>query len=241
MSGRWVLVLVGLCLASCGGKQTHDAAASGSSGSASDGSGGDASGAGSAVGAGSAAGAAGERSKPSCDDGLVNGDETDVDCGGPTCTPCPDGSVCERSDDCQNHLCLDEACEPASCVDAIRNGDETDVDCGGECLPCENGVPASESCDDAIRNFAETDVDCGGPDCGHCELGQTCQSAPDCGGVPCEGFCQQRCESAETDCGDDATCEHGLCVYCHQASDCPEGRCGANRPCICKNGFCLPY
>ncbi|MCS6913220.1 MAG: FG-GAP-like repeat-containing protein [Myxococcales bacterium] len=50
-----------------------------------------------------------------CDDGVQNGVETGVDCGGP-CPPCG-----------------------PSCTDRIRNGDETDVDCGGSCSPCLGG------------------------------------------------------------------------------------------------------
>ena len=51
-------------------------------------------------------------SGPSCNDGIQNGDETGVDCGGSTCPPCP------------------------TCFDGIQNGDETGVDCGGSCPPC---------------------------------------------------------------------------------------------------------
>lgn len=55
---------------------------------------------------------------PTCTDGIRNGNETGVDCGGPDCAPCP----------------------PApSCTDGIRNGSETGVDCGGpDCAPCDN-------------------------------------------------------------------------------------------------------
>lgn len=52
----------------------------------------------------------------SCHDGIKNGLETDVDCGGPDCIPC--------------------------CEDGVKNGQEVDVDCGGpDCIPCcEDGV-----------------------------------------------------------------------------------------------------
>ncbi|MEL6862882.1 MAG: zinc-dependent metalloprotease [Bacteroidota bacterium] len=49
---------------------------------------------------------------PTCTDGIQNGNETGVDCGGPDCPPCP------------------------TCTDGIQNGDETGVDCGGSCPPC---------------------------------------------------------------------------------------------------------
>ncbi len=47
-----------------------------------------------------------------CTDGILNGTETGIDCGG-TCAAC------------------------SSCSDSIQNGAETDIDCGGaSCLPC---------------------------------------------------------------------------------------------------------
>ncbi|OYT27112.1 MAG: hypothetical protein B6U97_02370 [Candidatus Altiarchaeales archaeon ex4484_96] len=49
----------------------------------------------------------------SCFDGLMNQNETGVDCGGP-CSPC------------------------ASCIDGILNQGELGVDCGGPCAPCES-------------------------------------------------------------------------------------------------------
>ena len=85
-----------------------------------------------------------ELAEPRCDDGILNGSELGVDCGG-FCEPCED---------------------LISCEDGVQNGDEEGVDCGGEqCEPC-NLEP--EHCSDRFRNETETDVDCGGPDCGPC-------------------------------------------------------------------------
>lgn len=54
-----------------------------------------------------------------CTDGIQNGDETGVDCGGSNCAPCV---------------------TPPTCNDGIQNGDETGVDCGGSnCTPCTTG------------------------------------------------------------------------------------------------------
>ena len=54
---------------------------------------------------------------PSCTDGIQNGDETGVDCGG----SCPDD------------------CPPAHCSDGVISGDEEGVDCGGSCPDkCQN-------------------------------------------------------------------------------------------------------
>ncbi|MCX7549262.1 hypothetical protein OS191_00245, partial [Xanthomarina sp. F2636L] len=54
---------------------------------------------------------------PTCTDGIQNGDETGVDCGGSSCEPCV---------------------IPPTCSDGVQNGNETGVDCGGpDCAPCE--------------------------------------------------------------------------------------------------------
>ncbi|MEO0727097.1 MAG: zinc metalloprotease, partial [Bacteroidota bacterium] len=75
---------------------------------------------------------------PTCNDGIQNGDETGVDCGGSDCPACP------------------------TCDDGIQNGDETGIDCGG------SDCPACPTCDDGIQNGDETGVDCGGSDCPAC-------------------------------------------------------------------------
>ena len=80
---------------------------------------------------------------PACDDGIRNGGETAVDCGG----PCP-------------------VCPPApTCTDGVRNGGETGVDCGGPTCPA---CPVLPTCTDGVRNGGETGVDCGGPTCPVC-------------------------------------------------------------------------
>ena len=82
--------------------------------------------------------------EPTCFDGIQNGGETGIDCGGP-CQPCP----------------------PApTCFDFIQNGDETGIDCGGICPAC---LP-TPTCFDGIQNGGETGIDCGGP-CSACPPG----------------------------------------------------------------------
>jgi len=98
-----------------------------------------------------------------CDDGILNGDETGVDCGGScaACATCDDGILNgdETGIDCGGSCA---AC--ATCDDGILNGDETGVDCGGSCAACA-------TCDDGILNGDETGIDCGGPDCEPCQTG----------------------------------------------------------------------
>lgn len=77
-----------------------------------------------------------------CGDGLLNGLEEDVDCGGPDCDPCP------------------------TCTDGEMNGDEIGIDCGGpDCDPCAtNG-----DCTNGLLDGDELYIDCGGSTCPPCE------------------------------------------------------------------------
>jgi hypothetical protein len=78
----------------------------------------------------------GELSCPSCTDGIQNGNETGVDCGGPTCVACPN---CFNGIQDGNETGIDcgpSCAQPCHCSDGILNFDEEDIDCGGSCLPC---------------------------------------------------------------------------------------------------------
>jgi hypothetical protein len=150
----------------------------------------------------------------SCGDGLQNGAELDVDCGGGLCGGCPDESACAAAADCLSGVCgADARCAAASCSDATKNGDETDVDCGGSCPgACDagaacgtNGDCASSvcgaagcavgvaqccqapSCTDGVVNGTEPVVDCGNAQCGRCELGNPCTANGQCESGLCGG------------------------------------------------------
>jgi hypothetical protein len=47
---------------------------------------------------------------PTCTDHIKNGAETDVDCGGPVCSPCDDGQTCVGSSDCKSDDCEGGTC-----------------------------------------------------------------------------------------------------------------------------------
>ncbi|UCE93700.1 MAG: hypothetical protein JSV73_13030 [Flavobacteriaceae bacterium] len=60
------------------------------------------------------------RDTSTCFNGIQDGTETGIDCGGPDCAPCP------------------------TCDDGIQNGGETGVDCGGpDCAPCQGLIVKS--------------------------------------------------------------------------------------------------
>lgn len=86
----------------------------------------------------------------SCEDGIRNGWESDVDCGGKVCTGCALGQACTSREDCASNYCdvLSGVCADApACADLLLSPGETDVDCGGACNPCGEGQNCEEQAD----------------------------------------------------------------------------------------------
>lgn len=73
-----------------------------------------------------------------CHDRVLDGDETDLDCGG-SCPRCPAMAACQVAGDCQTGACDAGRCRAPSCSDGMRDGFESDVDCGGNCAGCALG------------------------------------------------------------------------------------------------------
>jgi hypothetical protein len=90
--------------------------------------------------------------EPGCGDGIHNGLETDVDCGG-DCGACGDGQTCNDAIDCISEVCVSSACQTPACDDGVVNGDESSVDCGGSCATdcgvCERCV-GDDDCDTTL-------------------------------------------------------------------------------------------
>ncbi|MCU0675924.1 MAG: immune inhibitor A, partial [Myxococcota bacterium] len=200
---------------------------------------------------------------PSCSDGRRNGDETGVDCGGPTCpTRCPDLGRCSISSDCASRVCIGGTCIAPACTDGVRNGDETGSDCGGptcsgcglgqgcasedDCAAgtCSGGFCVADHCFDMTRNVNETDVDCGGADCAPCNAGEQCRTNRDCNMSTCEGgFClTPECSNGmpdmgevDVDCGGECPgCDDG--TACTMGVDCLSGRCETGICTSCNDG-----
>src|SRR6185436_4682963 len=69
---------------------------------------------------------------PQCNDQIHNGDETDVDCGGPCDAPCNIGDSCRVMSDCDESNCIGGECR--KCAGA--RGCNVAADCfSGTCLP----------------------------------------------------------------------------------------------------------
>ncbi|MBI4451763.1 right-handed parallel beta-helix repeat-containing protein, partial [Candidatus Woesearchaeota archaeon] len=106
-------------------------------------------------------------SSGNCADGVQNGLETGVDCGGLVCAPCPDGQGCSANSDCISRNCTSGIC---------------------------GGVTLGNNCTNGIRDDLETDIDCGGGMCGDCNTGFNCSVNTDCFQNFCEaGVCQTPC------------------------------------------------
>ncbi|HEY3352169.1 MAG TPA: hypothetical protein VGQ83_02895 [Polyangia bacterium] len=195
----------------------------------------------------------------SCADGVKNGTETDVDCGGGGCPACANTRACTAGSDCQSGVCTNQVCvAPASsCADGARSGTETDVDCGGGACPacangksctagtdCQSGLCASQvcaappsSCADGVKNGTETDVDCGGG-CPPCGVGQFCHVAADCQGGRCQlGLCA----GPPSTCGD-LVVDYAQGEQCDDGMQCDDGT-SCTLPAACAGigtGACLP-
>ena len=87
-----------------------------------------------------------------CESGKKDDDETDTDCGGSMCNPCPDGDHCKEPEDCESGVCEDTVCIPGTCNDEVTNQDESDMDCGGLC------TAESKWC--AINAICNSGADC---------------------------------------------------------------------------------
>jgi len=137
-------------------------------------------------------GGLGDGSTPTCLDGIQDGLESDVDCGGDACQPCAAGRRCKDGADCESGSCGPDGrcaaeagppmCMPGpqpTCNDCILNGSETDVDCGGDaCLPCGAG----KKCGGDADCFS---LHCNDGRCAASISGQACKTDSDCASNHC--------------------------------------------------------
>lgn len=70
---------------------------------------------------------------PTCSDGKRNGNETDIDCGGPTCPQCGNGRTCAKNTDCSTSLCGDGRGQGGVCASCTNDG-VCGSDANGQCL-----------------------------------------------------------------------------------------------------------
>jgi hypothetical protein len=155
----------------------------------------------------------------SCTDGIKNGKEADVDCGGPDCGACL-GQPCDPQNGCgkgtfcamPENICCSSACDKKCEACSKAKTGQPDGTCApvpfgkdpdGECasLGACGASPNTCRCEDGVKNGDESDVDCGGSACPKCEGGKTCGTNVDCAadvpecvdGACCQSLCQAQC------------------------------------------------
>jgi hypothetical protein len=121
----------------------------------------------------------------SCTDGVKDGTETDVDCGGATCSPCPDNDTCLLAGDCTDGVCSGNplTCQAPTCTDGVKNGSETDTDCGGSCNALGKTCPPSKGC--ASNNDCSAPGVCNATDTCVVGTGDACSINSDCASDDC--------------------------------------------------------
>jgi hypothetical protein len=181
-----------------------------------------------------------------CADGHVDGNETDVDCGGnDTCNRCNVTQNCVVDNDCASNACdaLTNTCVPSQCADHRRDGNETDVDCGGgTCPACLAGDMCTQSSDCTSNSclggtcLCQTDSDCATNACD--VITNTCvanlcadqhkdgnETDVDCGGGTCPTCPVGDSCTVSSDCASN-NCFSGTCL-CQSDADCPSNACDA--------------
>jgi hypothetical protein len=155
-----------------------------------------------------------------CDDGIKDGSETDVDCGG----SCP--TKCRASQSCA----VDADCAPPSTCDPTHH-------CSA--AQCMNGIKDVDNPSANPPTFAETDVDCGGMVCAPCALGKLCLAGSDCQ----SGFCNAQTKMCVADqchdgVKDGAETDIDCGGACHK---CADGKmCGVAGDCASAGAICDP-
>jgi Ca2+-binding RTX toxin-like protein len=189
--------------------------------------------------------------EPSCTDGLKNGVEADIDCGG-ACEPCAVGSACAEPGDCASLRC-----EEGSCKDPVPPVGPV---CGPTCTACEGGVCTACVADHFLKAPGTCVPSCGdgyfgsagfsgsGGFCQPCAQGcKTCTSAAAGSCSACTATWYLKGSSCTQDCGTGYLAMDSRCFAC------PENRggcatCGLEECYSCdplsdnrylKNGHCV--
>ena len=149
---------------------------------------------------------------PECANGVLDGHESDVDCGG-GCAPCGPGARCLGPDDCVSGLCLGSVCAECQWAAACPLGKICDVGAGH----CVDRLATGRPCTEGTQCLS-----------GFC---------PAHDGVCCDTSCSLTCEAclaAKTGSPD------GVCDFVNPAlAPDPDGECPLSEPATCSStGSC---
>jgi hypothetical protein len=114
---------------------------------------------------------------PTCSDGIKNGSETDIDCGGPTCPRCSNFLACASRDDCQSAFC---AITLGTCQECSTDPDNCGSDDDGACVCDETYLGHEKVCD---KYHADAPV-------GNC---QDCPAGTNCVELSASLYCLKPC------------------------------------------------
>jgi cysteine-rich repeat protein len=145
---------------------------------------------------------------PTCTDGIHNGDETDIDCGG-GCSPCADSLGCSAPGDCHSQVCESGVCTAPRCGDGVINQAGEVCDEGGPSATC-NADCTSATCGDGVVNpAAGEECDEGGVDTASCNA--NCTSAA-CGDGFVNAAAGEQCDEGGVDTTTcNADCTSAIC------------------------------
>jgi hypothetical protein len=133
-------------------------------------------------------------------DGVKNGSETDVDCGGGAAPGCVVGKKCVVRTDCVSLFCTNGTCtalppQPGPVANPLPMPKPIPIEGTDASVPDASdggrSDAASASHTDGVKNGDETDVDCGGSSAPRCATAKACKVHGDCasGGCNYRGQC----------------------------------------------------
>ncbi len=168
-----------------------------------------------------------------CINGVKDGTESDIDCGGVESKPgcparCGDGQACVGDCDCD-----------------VGAGLRCLVDMGTRKCKMDTSIPAPDCsavliCENNQKDGTESDIDCGGAVCPKCTAGKTCNTESDCQSNYClNGICAtpscfdntKNFGETDVDCGGPCSGET-FNKACAQGKDCLVNE-------DCQSGYCL--
>lgn len=177
----------------------------------------------------------------SCTNNILDGTETDKDCGGADCPPCAPGKACTGDSDCakgpcENNVC---GCTPLTCDTACGTG--VDDGCGGT-IDCSNTCMGGDvcfhslcctpitSCSPGLCDM--TDDGCGGKvDCGSCADG-VCLNGQCCTPLTPQQCTADQCGTTNDGCGGTIDCG----TSCGAGKVCYNNACCTPRACTISGG-----